>query len=133
MRSARRLLAGASSALALAALFGATAVVAQEAPLSVTYGPQASTAEGDPDYREIIFLSVPEGVQDRLFLRVFDPDSGGDHDQLYGAGEDSETQFTLFGGDGAFTGAAVAAAGRGAACRRQRDRGAQLRRRSGAG
>ena len=109
MRSARRLLAGASSALALAALFGATAVVAQEAPVSVTYGPLASTAEGDPDYREIIFLSVPESVRDRLFLRVFDPDSSGDHDQLYGAGEETTTQFQLYGGDGAFTGAAVAA------------------------
>ena len=86
MRRARRLPTRASWALAVAALLGATDAVAQEAPLSVTYGPSASTAEGDPDYREIIFLSVPESVQDELFLRVFDPDSGGDHDHLYGAG-----------------------------------------------
>ena len=109
MRSARWLLAGASTALVLAGWFGAADGAAQEVPLSVTYGPEASTAEGDPDYREIIFLSVPESVQDELFLRVFDPDTGGDHDHQYGAGADSETQFKLFGGDGAYTGAAAAA------------------------
>lgn len=62
MPSARRLPGRASWALAVAAMFGATAAVAQEAPVSVTYGPSASTAEGDPDYRETIFLSVPDSV-----------------------------------------------------------------------
>ena len=109
MPSARPLPGRASWALAVAAMFGATAAVAQEAPVSVTYGPSASTAEGDPDYRETIFLSVPDSVQDGLFLRVFDPDTGGDHDHLYGAGPDTETRFRLFGGDGAYTEAAVAA------------------------
>jgi large repetitive protein len=109
MRRARRLPARASWALCVAALIGATSAVAQEAPLSVTYGPRASTAEGDPDYRETIFVSVPESVQDELFLRVFDPDGGGDHDHLYGTGPDIETRFRLYGGDGAYTGAAVAA------------------------
>jgi PKD repeat protein len=93
----------------VATLFGAAHAVAQETPVSVTYGPRASTAEGDPDYRETIFLSVPESVQDELFLRVFDPDGGGDHDHLYGAGPDIETRFSLYGGDGAYTGAAVGA------------------------
>jgi large repetitive protein len=98
MRSASRLLAGGSLALALAASFGAADGAAQEVPLSVTYGPRASTAEGDPDHREVIFLSVPDDIQERLFLRVFDPDGGGEHDHLYGAGPDSETRFTLYGG-----------------------------------
>jgi large repetitive protein len=109
MRSARRLLADASLGLALAASFGAVEGGAQEIPLSVTYGPLAATEEGDPDHREVIFLSVPDGVQERLFLRVFDPDGGGEHDHLYGADPDSETRFTLYGGEGAYTGAAGAA------------------------
>ena len=37
--------------------------------------PGGSTAEGDPDFREVIFLSVPDGLEDRLYLRVFDPDT----------------------------------------------------------
>ena len=79
------------------------AAQAQETPLTVIYGPGAATAEGDPDYREVIFLSVPEGSTERLYLRVFDPDAGGDHDLLYGAADDTETRYTLFGGEGAVT------------------------------
>ncbi|MGH6902862.1 MAG: PKD domain-containing protein [Geminicoccaceae bacterium] len=93
----------------MAVSFEAADGAAQEVPLSVTYGPRAATAEGDPDYREVIFLSVPDAVQERLFLRVFDPDGGGEHDHLYGAGADSETRFTLYGGEGAYTEAAGAA------------------------
>src|SRR5690606_35931875 len=82
---------------------GAADGAAQEVPLSVTYGPEASTAEGDPDFREVIFLSVPDSVRDELFLRVFDPDTGGDYDQSYGADFTTETRFTLYGGEGAYT------------------------------
>jgi large repetitive protein len=81
---------------------------AQEAPLVVTYGPKASTAEGDPDFREVIFLSVPDGLEDRLYLRVFDPDTGGEHDLVYNAADDTQVRFTLFGGEGAYTGVAGA-------------------------
>ena len=84
------------------------AVQAQEAPLVVTYGPAASTAEGDPDFREVIFLSVPDGLKDRLYLRVFDPDTGGEHDLVYDAADDTQVRFTLFGGEGAYTGVAGA-------------------------
>ena len=91
--------------IALAVLGWSGLAAAQETPLSVTYGPKASTGEGDPDYREVIFLSVPDSVQDRLYLRVFDPDTGGDHDLIYGGAEDTETRFRLFGGEGAYSGA----------------------------
>ena len=83
---------------------------AQETPLVVTYGPEAATAEGDPDFREVIFLSVPEGLEDRLYLRVFDPDTGGAHDLVYDAPDDTQVRFRLFGGEGAYTGAAGAGA-----------------------
>ncbi len=91
--------------MALAMLGWSGIALAQETPLSVTYGPKASTAEGDPDYREVIFLSVPDSVQDRLYLRVFDADTGGDHDLIYGTPDDTQTRYRLFGGDGAYTGA----------------------------
>jgi large repetitive protein len=91
--------------IALAVLGWSGLAAAQETPLSVTYGPKASTGEGDPDHREVIFLSVPDSVQDRLYLRVFDPDTGGDHDLIYGGAEDTETRFRLFGGEGAYSGA----------------------------
>ena len=74
----------------------------------MTYGPKASTGEGDPDYREVIFLSVPDSVKDRLYVRVFDADTGGDHDLIRGGGEDTEVRYRLFGGDGAYSGAVSA-------------------------
>ncbi len=89
--------------IALAVLGWSGPAVAQEVPLSVTYGPKASSAEGDPDYREVIFLSVPDGGQERLYVRVYDPDTGGDHDLVYGVADDTEVRFRLFGGEGAYT------------------------------
>lgn len=80
-----------------AALGGAGA----EEPLSVTYGPGALTAEGDQDYHEIIYLSVPDTTTDRLYLRVFDADIGGAHDTRYGTDWDSQVRYVLYGGKGA--------------------------------
>ena len=80
MRATPRALTRLPAWIALAVLGWSAAAQAQETPLSVTYGPKASTGEGDPDYREVIFLSVPDSVKDRLYVRVFDPDTGGEHD-----------------------------------------------------
>ncbi|MGH6943552.1 MAG: hypothetical protein ACREH6_04955, partial [Geminicoccaceae bacterium] len=96
---------GIGAAVVLVGLLGAAAQAQEAPPLSVTYGSKASTAEGDPDYREIMFLSVPDTLRDQLYLRVFDPDTGGDHDLIYGAAADGETRFVLFGGAGAYSGA----------------------------
>lgn len=74
-----------------------------EQPLSVVYGNEALTAEGDFDFRETIYVVVPAEVTERLYLRVFDADVGGDHDLIYGAASDTRTRFTLFGGEGADT------------------------------
>ena len=94
--------------IALLGLGWSATAAAQEVPLAVTYGPAAATAEGDPDFREVIFLSVPDGLEERLYLRVFDADTGGEHDLVYDAADDTQVRFTLFGGEGAYTGAAGA-------------------------
>ncbi len=102
MRRTWHLIAGSTACLLLSA--GAHPVLAQDVPLSVVYGPAASTKEGDDDHREVLFLSVPAELKDRLYLRIFDPDTGGDHDTAYGGAEDTEVRYALFGGDGALTG-----------------------------
>ncbi len=101
MRLTGHLIAGSAACMMLSA--GAGPVLGQDVPLSVIYGPRASSSEGDDDHREVIFFSVPADLQDRLYLRIFDPDTGGDHDLAYGA-EDTETRYALFGGEGALTG-----------------------------
>lgn len=98
------LTAGSAACLLLWSASAAAPALGQEVPLSVVYGPAASTAEGDEDYRELIFFSVPADVTDRLYLRIFDPDTGGNHDLAYGGSEDTETRYALFGGSGALSG-----------------------------
>ena len=114
---------GAARLVLAAALFGcavagAPAASAEE-PLSVTYGPQASTGEGDPDFRETVYLEVPATTEGRLYLRVFDADTGGAHDLAYGSGWDTTVRYTVYGGRGAATAPVVAARETGGKARRK--------------
>ncbi|WP_157961589.1 PKD domain-containing protein [Acuticoccus kandeliae] len=72
---------------------------AQDTPLLVTYGAGAPTREGDPDFHQSVYFSLPADFQDRLYLRLFDADSGGAHD-LEGRGP-SRFRYALYGGEAA--------------------------------
>ncbi|MFH1943478.1 MAG: PKD domain-containing protein [bacterium] len=85
---------------------GTTLSLAQEHILMITYGPEARTAEGDDDFKQIIFFQVPQAVSDSLFLRIFDADCGGIVDSPFGD-YDTKTRFQLFGGDAAYSSATV--------------------------
>jgi PKD repeat protein len=82
-------------------LSSAAGLAAAVEPLSVAYGPDAATAEGDSDYREVLYLSVPDSTTDRLYLRVYDADTGGAHDTRYGKGWDTDIRYVVYGGRGA--------------------------------
>ncbi len=69
-------------------------------PFLVTFGGESETAWGDDDYLQIIFFAVPEDFKKPVFLRVFDPDCGGQHDELKGTWN-TRTRFTVYGGIGA--------------------------------
>ena len=76
---------------------------AQESATLVTYGANAQTIEGDDDFKQVIFFTIPKTTRSkRLYLRIFDPDVGGAWDQQYGEW-DSQTRFRLYGGQGAYT------------------------------
>jgi PKD repeat protein len=82
----------------------APGVCAQPAPLMVVYGPEAPTREGDADHMERLYLSVPADLEDRIYLRIFDPEPGGTHDTRYGRSPTTTTTlFRLSGGDGAYS------------------------------
>jgi hypothetical protein len=70
-------------------------------PLYITFGVGAHQQEGDPDNRQAFYFSVPAGSTKPLFVRLFDPDSGGAYDQITTRGADTTTRFTVFGGKGA--------------------------------
>ncbi|TKZ19199.1 PKD domain-containing protein [Shimia litoralis] len=97
------------SVLALACMapqpvFAQSRVASPDLGLLVVYGAAAQSREGDVDHREQIFFSVPADFQDRLYIRVFDPETSGDQDFIYGSPADSETRFRIFGGTGALSG-----------------------------
>jgi len=75
------------------------AAAVETAPL-VTYGPDAAAAEGDDDHLQVLLFQVPAEVGEPLFVRIFDADCGGAHDQV-GVLPDCSTRFTVLGGAGA--------------------------------
>ncbi|MFC1715606.1 PKD domain-containing protein [Candidatus Poribacteria bacterium] len=75
---------------------------AQESILMVTYGSDSMTKEGDNDFKQVIFLQVPQTISDTLYLRIFDADCGDKLDSPFGT-FDTETRFQLLGGAGAYS------------------------------
>lgn len=70
----------------------------------VTYGPEASTREGDDDFVQVLFFEVPADTEGPIRVRLFDPDAGGELDAFYGWGAfDTSTRFSLYGGSDATT------------------------------
>jgi hypothetical protein len=68
----------------------------------VTFGKEAPSTWGDDDYSQVFFFAVPESVKEPFYIRVFDPDCGGLHDQINKV-YNTKTTFTLYGGNEAFT------------------------------
>ncbi|MGK0384920.1 MAG: hypothetical protein ACJAVL_001670 [Bacteroidia bacterium] len=66
-------------------------------PFLVTFGKEASKTYGDDDFSQVFFLSVPANETDPFYIRVFDPDVGGEHDEMYGSA-DTKTKFSIYGG-----------------------------------
>lgn len=71
-------------------------------PFLVTFGPSADKSYGDDDYSQIFFVTVPASEKTPVYVRVFDPDASGEHDELNGAA-DSRTKFSIYGGKGAYS------------------------------
>lgn len=71
-------------------------------PFLVTFGKEANTNYGDDDFSQVFFLTIPANETDPFYIRVFDPDVGGEHDELYGSA-DTKVKFSIYGGKGAYT------------------------------
>jgi len=77
-------------------------VYSQENSSLISYGPQASTREGDDDFRQIIYFQIPQSLRDTLYLRLFDADCGGENDSKY-TEWDTPMSYKFCGGSGAFS------------------------------
>ena len=65
----------------------------------VTFGPQAPTTSGDDDFTQTFFFLVPATERRPIYIRVFDPDCGGQLDAKVGE-FNTRTEFSLYGGPG---------------------------------
>ena len=66
----------------------------------VTFGKDGDTAWGDDDFIQVIFFSIPETYQGPVFLRLYDPDTGGSFDEQQGLWN-TRMAYSVFGGKGA--------------------------------
>ena len=71
-------------------------------PYLVTFGAQADKSWGDDDFCQIFFLQLPMSQTAPFYLRVFDPDTGGELDEGKGA-FDTEVRFSVYGGTGCYS------------------------------
>ncbi len=83
----------------------AAALSAQENLQYFTYGPAADRREGDDDFRQTVFLKIPETAPDIIKLMLFDPECSGSGDTKFGGYIwDTHTLFRLSGGEGVYSG-----------------------------
>ncbi len=65
----------------------------------VTFGKQGETSWGDDDFYQVWFFFIPRSNTQQFYIRVFDPDCGGEHDEIQGE-FNTRTRFSVYGGKG---------------------------------
>lgn len=73
--------------------------IEENIPFLVTFGKAGETSWGDDDFYQVFFFTVPREYQGQFYIRVFDPDVGGEHDEIQGE-FNSRTYFGVYGGKG---------------------------------
>ena len=68
-------------------------------PYLVTFGGDAVTSWGDDDFCQIFYCLIPSSQKDPVYIRVFDPDTGGAIDEVKGE-FNTVTNFSIYGGKG---------------------------------
>lgn len=68
-------------------------------PFLVTFGKEGKTSWGDDSFYSVWFFSVHKDYTRPFYIRVFDPDCGGEHDEIQGE-FNSRTLFSVYGGKG---------------------------------
>lgn len=71
-------------------------------PYLITFGGDASTAWGDDDFCQIFFCVIPSSQVDPVYIRVYDPDTGGELDENKGE-FNSVINFSVYAGKGCWS------------------------------
>ncbi|MCW3103816.1 MAG: hypothetical protein JWO09_2256 [Bacteroidetes bacterium] len=93
--------------LLIATVLSASIAVAQQAPSQeenipflCTFSKAADKSWGDDDNVQIIFFVMPATEKNPIYIKIFDPNNGGKHDEGHGP-FNSKTRFSVYGGLGA--------------------------------
>jgi hypothetical protein len=65
----------------------------------VTFGREGETSWGDDDFNQIFFFTIPKDFMQQFYIKVFDPDTGGQNDEIQGLWN-TRCQFSVYGGKG---------------------------------
>ena len=65
----------------------------------MTFGKFGKTSWGDNDFYQIFFFSILKDYTKPFYIRVFDPDCGGENDEIQGD-FNSKFSFSVYGGKG---------------------------------
>lgn len=71
-------------------------------PYLMTFGKAAEKSWGDDDFSQTFFFLIPESFKEPIFIRVYDPDVGGELDEKNGEW-DTRVTYEVFGGAGCYT------------------------------
>jgi hypothetical protein len=66
-------------------------------PYLITFGADAKTSWGDDDFCQIFYCIIPLSQTDPVYIRVYDPDTGGALDELNGE-FNTIVNFSIYGG-----------------------------------
>lgn len=76
--------------------------VDENIPNLMVFGNKAETSWGDDDFSQTFFFQVPKDFNQPVFIRVYDPDIGGELDEINGIW-DTKTSFSVYGGKGCWS------------------------------
>ncbi len=72
----------------------------EKIPYLCTFGKSADKTWGDDDFVQIFFFVIPKNTTKPIYIKVYDPDVGGNIDENRN-GFNTHTKFSIFGGRGA--------------------------------
>lgn len=66
-------------------------------PYLMTFGKDGQTSWGDDDFSQTFFFQIPLDYREPFYIRVFDPDIGGEHDEINGTWN-TRMVYSVYGG-----------------------------------
>lgn len=71
--------------------------VEEKIPYISTFSKGADKNWGDDDFIQIFFFVIPESYKKPVYIRIYDPECGGNVDENHGP-FNSKTKFSVYGG-----------------------------------